>query len=103
MSSPTRKPSVTRKAVSASDDLNKLATKNMAMKANGAPPRGRSLVELAQARAGGRPLSTYEENSPKAKKTYSDRMGVGQAATYDPATEEMPSPFLIKSRHIPGF
>jgi NIMA (never in mitosis gene a)-related kinase len=103
MSSPTRKPSVTRKAVSASDDLNKLATKNMAMKANGAPPRGRSLVELAQARAGGRPLSMYEENSPKAKKTYSDRMGVGQAATYDPATEEMPSPFLIKSRHIPGF
>ncbi|KAF3768574.1 kinase-like protein [Cryphonectria parasitica EP155] len=48
--------------------------------------RGRTLVELSQARAGGR-LPGSNENS--------------KAAVWDPETDEMPSPFLIRSKHIP--
>lgn len=48
--------------------------------------RGRTLVELTQARAGGRAMSSNENSKP---------------AVWDPDTEEMPSPFLIRSKHIP--
>lgn len=48
--------------------------------------RGRTLVELTQARAGGRALNSNENSKP---------------AVWDPNTEEMPSPFLIRSKHIP--
>lgn len=48
--------------------------------------KGRTLVELTQARAGGRTLSSNENSKP---------------AVWDPDTEEMPSPFLIRSKHIP--
>lgn len=103
-SSPTRKPSFTRKTAAGTDpaDLNKLAIKNnMAMKAN-IPPKGRTLVELAQARAGGRPLdgngNVADENSPKAKKPFADRMAQREAASWDPERDEMPSPFLVRTK-----
>jgi serine/threonine protein kinase len=103
--SPTRKPSFTRKAPASSDpaDLNKLAIKNnMAMKAN-VQPRGRTLVELAQARAGGRHVNgngvvVSDEGSPKAGKKFADRMAQREAASWDPERDEMPSPFLRKTR-----
>ena len=56
--SPTRKSSLT-KGKNGSDGLNKLALKNTMAKANSGgvgAPIGKTLVELAQARAGGRPI-----------------------------------------------
>lgn len=106
--SPTRKPSFNKKnAANNSDpaDLNKLAIKNnMAMKAN-IPPKGRTLVELAQARAGGRPvdssgnLTSSDDGSPKGKR-FADRMAQREkeAPTWDPERDEMPSPFLVRQR-----
>lgn len=49
--------------------------------------RGRTLVELTQARAGGRSGGNNENSKP--------------AAVWDPETEEMPSPFLVRGKHIP--
>jgi NIMA (never in mitosis gene a)-related kinase 2 len=106
--SPTRKPSFKKKIPASNSDpadLNKLAIKNnMAMKAN-APPKGRTLVELAQARAGGRPvdgsgnLTSSEDGSPKGKR-FADRMAQREreAPTWDPERDEMPSPFLVRQR-----
>ncbi len=104
--SPTRKPSFTRKATAGTSDpadLNKLAIKNnMAMKAN-LPPRGRTLVELAQARAGGRPVdgsgNVTDEGSPKGMR-FADRMAQREreAPTWDPERDEMPSPFLVRQK-----
>lgn len=48
--------------------------------------RGRTLVELTQARAGGRIVGGNENSKP---------------AVWDPETDEMPSPFLVRSKHIP--
>lgn len=48
--------------------------------------KGRTLVELTQARSGGR--SGGNENTKPA-------------AVWDPETEEMPSPFLVRGKHIP--
>jgi hypothetical protein len=98
--SPTRKPSLTRKnPVSSTDpsDLSKLAIKNtMAMKTN-LPPMGRTLVELAQARNGGRPVDAQgnrvEAVSPTGKR-FADRMAMREVATWDPERDEMPSPFV---------
>jgi serine/threonine protein kinase len=104
-SSPTRKPSLTKKGSGSSDpsDLNKMAIKNnMAMKAN-APPKGRTLVELAQARAGGRPVdgsgngNITDDGSPKGKR-FADRMAQREAAMWDPERDEMPSPFLVRQK-----
>jgi NIMA (never in mitosis gene a)-related kinase len=104
--SPTRKPSFTRKGpagISDPADLNKLAIKNnMAMKANVAP-RGRTLVELAQARAGGRPVdgngNVTDDGSPKGAR-FADRMAQREheAPTWDPERDEMPSPFLVRQK-----
>jgi NIMA (never in mitosis gene a)-related kinase 2 len=104
--SPTRKPSITRKAPANNSDpadLSKLAIKNnMAMKANIAP-RGRTLVELAQARAGGRPVDANgnitDEGSPKGAR-FADRMAQREreAPTWDPERDEMPSPFLVRQK-----
>jgi serine/threonine protein kinase len=107
--SPTRKPSFNRKAPAGTSDpadLNKLAIKNnMAMKAN-VGPRGRTLVELAQARAGGRPVDSNgnvtDEGSPKGTR-FADRMAQREreAPTWDPERDEMPSPFLVRQKQ-PG-
>ena len=71
--SPTRKSSLKHKNANAGDDLNKLAVKNNMAKINnvgagGLGPRGRTLVELAQARAGGRPVEISDgTRSPEPK------------------------------------
>lgn len=104
--SPARKPSLTRKtsvvSLSASDDLSKMAMKNNMNKNAYLPTRGRTLVELQQARAGGRPLSNIDTadhgsdsagGSPKGKR-FADRMALRQeVAIWDPEKDDMPSPF----------
>ncbi|KAI0130149.1 kinase-like domain-containing protein [Xylariales sp. AK1849] len=94
-----RKPS-TKEPASASDtSLNKVAAKNNI--------RGRTLVELQQARAGGRPLSAAAENGPNVspKRTFKDRLaernnaGFSEpVAIWDPEKDEMPSPFLVRKK-----
>lgn len=93
--------------------------------ANTGTTRGRSLVELAQARAGGRPVSdagsrasssASDENSnasssprrPGSKGTFADRMmrrsgdGVDKGVTtWDPEKDDMPSPFLVRTKYVP--
>ncbi|CZT03342.1 probable NIMA-like protein kinase [Rhynchosporium agropyri] len=104
--SPQRKTSLTKKA-SGTDDLTKLAVKNnMAIKASSVAnlaPKGRTLVELAQARAGGRPLSDIPDGnrSPEPKgRAFAARMADrgGEPTVWDPERDEMPSPFLVRTR-----
>ena len=110
--SPTRKSSLKKNGGLGGEDLNKLAVKNNMAKANsGGPtnlaPRGRTLVELAQARAGGRPVDVSDGNkSPEPKgRAFAARMAEktaerGEAPVWDPEKDEMPSPFLRKVRKI---
>lgn len=57
--------------------------------------RGRTLVELQQARAGGRPV----ENAVSPKRTSKDRLlAADSPAVWDPEKDEMPSPFLIRKK-----
>jgi NIMA (never in mitosis gene a)-related kinase len=97
---------------SGGEDLSKLAVKNNMAKANsGGPtnlaPRGRTLVELAQARAGGRPVEVSDGNkSPEPKgRAFAARMAEkaaekGEPPVWDPEKDEMPSPFLRKVRRV---
>jgi NIMA (never in mitosis gene a)-related kinase len=76
--------------------------------------KGRTLVELQQARAGGRPLSAAGvENlnlSPKRGAAFRDRLigererrnsgGTEPVAVWDPERDDMPSPFLVRTRRI---
>ncbi|PQE05916.1 putative NIMA kinase protein [Rutstroemia sp. NJR-2017a BVV2] len=116
--SPTRKPSLTKKNAGMDADLSKQAMKNN-MKTGAV--MGRTLVELQQARAGGRPMDMM---SPTGKgKSFGVRMvekerGEGATArlrgsggsigdmeptVWDPEKDEMPSPFLIRtSRGVAG-
>lgn len=68
--SPTRKPSLT-KGKSGNDGLSKVALKNTMGKANSGgvgAPIGKTLVELAQARAGGRQVVVSDgTRSPEPK------------------------------------
>ena len=107
--SPTRKSSMTKKSES---DLHKQAMKNNT-KTGSAPTIGRTLVELAQARAGGRPV----EMSPSGKgRSFGVRMvekekgegklrgsggsiGDMEPTVWNPDRDEMPSPFLIRNRY----
>ena len=62
---------------------------------------GRTLVELQQARAGGRPLSFNEDgpSSPPKREggiKLAARMADGEVAVWNPDTDEMPSPFLAR-------
>lgn len=64
---------------------------------------GRTLVELAQARAGGRPIdevkrcSSDSHNSGPGPMKSSDRE---PPAVWDPEKDEMPSPFLARGRKV---
>lgn len=111
--SPTRKSSLKHKNTNAGDDLNKVAVKNNMAKANnvgsgGIAPRGRTLVELAQARAGGRPVELGDgTRSPEPKgRGFAARMAerVSKESTpppvWDPERDEMPSPFLARGRKV---
>lgn len=110
--SPQRKTSFT-KGKSGNEDLNKLVTKSMAIKASNASnlaPKGRTLVELAQARAGGRPIDNDGNRSPEpkgrafaarmAEKQMDRRPGSAEPPVWDPERDEMPSPFLVRTRVV---
>lgn len=74
----------------------------MAIKPSTSAPKGRTLVELAQARAGGRPI---DGGSPGPKGgAFAQRMAAREreAAVWDPETEDMPSPFLPRVRRGDG-
>lgn len=105
----SRKPSVKRDGTTpnnAADMLGKTAAKNNI--------KGRTLVELQQARAGGRLLGGTavvvggENVSPKRGAAFRDRiMGERRSsgdnepvAVWDPERDEMPSPFLSRQRRI---
>lgn len=86
--------------------LGKIAAKNNII--------GRSLVELQQARAGGRPASAavgttgveYGNVSPKRAVIYPHRARSSSdddVAVWDPATDEMPSPFLRRRKALNGY
>ncbi|TVY46330.1 G2-specific protein kinase [Lachnellula occidentalis] len=103
--SPTRKSSLKSKK-SYSDDLNKVATKNNMVKAGSSgnmAPKGRTLVELAQARAGGRPVDGNLSPEPKGR-AFAARMAEKAGSrdqeppVWDPERDDMPSPFLVRTR-----
>ncbi|KAI0172844.1 kinase-like protein [Hypoxylon sp. FL1284] len=56
--------------------------------------KGRTLVELQQARAGGRPVDNMNVSPKRPSK---DRM-LDSPAVWDPEKDEMPSPFLVRRR-----
>ncbi|KAI2619574.1 kinase-like protein [Hypoxylon sp. NC1633] len=59
--------------------------------------KGRTLVELQQARAGGRPVENSANVSPK--RTFKDRVMYAEpAAVWDPEKDEMPSPFIVRRK-----
>ncbi|KAI9778035.1 MAG: G2-specific serine/threonine protein kinase [Geoglossum umbratile] len=91
------------------DDIHKVVTKNNMLK-------GRTLVELAQARAGGRPVSVVEGSGDNAELTavrsnimmkrqtmaggeikLAAKMAEKDVAMWDPERDEMPSPFLARA------
>ncbi|KAI1311182.1 kinase-like protein [Xylaria venustula] len=85
-----RKPSLAKK--DADGSLTRMAVKNNV--------RGRTLVELQQARAGGRPVENVN-SSPKRtiKERLADRF-LEPAPVWDPEKDEMPSPFLVRQRPL---
>lgn len=104
--SPTRKSSLKAKTSNA-DDLNKIATKNNMIKAGSGgnlAPKGRTLVELAQARAGGRPVNDGNQSPEPKGRAFAARMaergagGRDEPPIWDPERDEMPSPFLVRTR-----
>ncbi|KAK2627126.1 hypothetical protein QTJ16_003092 [Diplocarpon rosae] len=111
--SPQRKTSLTKKNPDGKKnvdgaDLNKLAAKNnmvsKALSAGNLAPKGRTLVELAQARAGGRQISESSDanRSPEPKgRAFAARMAEragGEPPVWDPERDDMPSPFLVRTR-----
>ena len=58
---------------------------------------GRTLIELAQARAGGRTSDAAMENENNLMKPHADH-GRDAPAVWDPEKDEMPSPFLVRGR-----
>ena len=106
-SSPQRKASV--KKANGADDLNKIATKNMANRLNTATnlaPKGRTLVELAQARAGGRAFEDGTRSPEPKGRAFAQRMAdkhrgsMEEVPIWNPETDDMPSPFLVRSKQI---
>ncbi|KAI1502000.1 kinase-like domain-containing protein [Biscogniauxia marginata] len=61
--------------------------------------KGRTLVELQQARAGGRPV---ESTNASPKRAFKDRIAdrYTEPAVWDPEKDEMPSPFLVRKKPI---
>ncbi|KAJ5560352.1 G2-specific protein kinase nimA [Penicillium frequentans] len=62
---------------------------------------GRTLVELAQARAGGRPIDEFKRCASDSRATISlQSSSRDPPATWDPERDEMPSPFLARGKKI---
>ncbi|RAK96920.1 serine/threonine protein kinase nimA [Aspergillus ibericus CBS 121593] len=103
-------PSSANLAADAGSPTRKTGIKQLASKANGGGEEmykavmqrnmgGRTLVELAQARAGGRPIDEIKRCSSDS------RTGLKQSereppAVWDPERDEMPSPFLARGRKV---
>ena len=70
--------------------------------------RGRTLVELQQARAGGRPLSTVSDSNASPKRPFrehamaANRGNLDPPAVWDPEQDDMPSPFLVRRKVVVG-
>ena len=64
--------------------------------------QGRTLVELAQARAGGRPLSMDVGKPSQGMKLAADQMerDLPSVPIWDPERDEMPSPFLARGTKV---
>jgi NIMA (never in mitosis gene a)-related kinase len=104
----TRQPSLTKK------DLEPAAQAPPSGKAGAAAAKnnnikGRTLVELQQARAGGRPLSTVlpggaGDINVSPKRAFRDHAAAAHrgepAAVWDPERDEMPSPFLVRRKPV---
>jgi NIMA (never in mitosis gene a)-related kinase len=109
--SPTRKPTLKSKA-SNTEDLNKIAIKNNMIKTATNPimaTKGRTLVELAQARAGGRALDDGTRSPEPKGRAFAARMAEkekaaaenGEPPIWDPECDDMPSPFLVRTKAPP--
>ena len=69
-------------------------------------PKGRTLVELAQARAGGRTVDDGNRSPEPKGRAFAARMAEkekaagekGEPPVWDPERDEMPSPFLVRTR-----
>jgi hypothetical protein len=63
---------------------------------------GRTLVELAQARAGGRPVEDVKKYSGESRAPGATVKVVERdpPATWDPEKDEMPSPFLARGTKV---
>ena len=70
--------------------------------------RGRTLVELQQARAGGRPHSAVVDGNVSPKRPFrehamaANRGTLDAPAVWDPEQDDMPSPFLVRRKVIIG-
>ena len=96
------KPKILKPLAGGEDMFKAVMQKNMNM-------GGRTLVELAQARAGGRPLDESRESDDSADKKTKRQTVVGgeiklaarladrAEVVWDPERDEMPSPFLVRS------
>lgn len=105
-------PSSANLAADAGSPTRKTAVKQLPTKANGGGEEmfkavmqrnmgGRTLVELAQARAGGRPIEDVKRCAsaagPSAAVKTQER---DPPAVWDPEKDEMPSPFLARGRKV---
>ncbi|KAA8643416.1 hypothetical protein EYZ11_007295 [Aspergillus tanneri] len=62
---------------------------------------GRTLVELAQARAGGRPIDEFKRCASDPRATSGMKSTeVDPPAVWDPEKDDMPSPFLARGRKV---
>ncbi|GKZ79647.1 G2-specific serine/threonine protein kinase [Aspergillus niger] len=103
-------PSSANLAADAGSPTRKTGIKQLASKANGGGEEmykavmqrnmgGRTLVELAQARAGGRPIDEIKRcaSDPRTGLKPTER---DSPAVWDPERDEMPSPFLARGRKV---
>ncbi|RAK82978.1 G2-specific protein kinase NimA [Aspergillus costaricaensis CBS 115574] len=103
-------PSSANLAADAGSPTRKTGIKQLASKANGCGEEmykavmqrnmgGRTLVELAQARAGGRPIDEIKRcaSDPRTGLKPTER---DSPAVWDPERDEMPSPFLARGRKV---
>ena len=86
-----RKPSFKKDGVGPGMEMGKVIKNAMV--------KGRTLVELQQARAGGRPVENINVSPQRKNMTFRDRALASEpAAVWDPERDDMPSPFLQKTR-----
>ncbi|KAI9367480.1 kinase-like domain-containing protein [Aspergillus egyptiacus] len=108
-------PSSANLAADAGSPTRKSALKGVSSKANGGGEEmykavmqrnmgGRTLVELAQARAGGRPIDEVKrcasDSRPAACSVPLKSSDRDPPAVWDPEKDEMPSPFLARGRKV---